>query len=110
MSSGRKYNIVAKSEQIAIGHNIKRLDAVAKVTGEAVYPGDIDLPHQLWMKIKFSDRAHARIISMDASEAEALDGVVDIYLPDLKYADEEPARRLSRAPARRPACASSISR
>ncbi|MHB9131067.1 MAG: radical SAM protein [Armatimonadota bacterium] len=27
-----------------------------------------------------------------------LDGIVDIYLPDLKYADDEPARRFSQAP------------
>lgn len=29
---------------------------------------------------------------------ELLDGVVDIYLPDMKYADREVSRRLSRAP------------
>lgn len=66
------------NQQFAVGKNIKRLDAVGKVTGETPYPGDIDLPDQLWMKIKFSDRAHARIVAIDTSEALAMHGVVDV--------------------------------
>ncbi|HSW10756.1 MAG TPA: radical SAM protein [Bacillota bacterium] len=33
-----------------------------------------------------------------AGALELLDGLVDIYLPDVKYADDESSRRLSRAP------------
>ena len=29
-----------------IGQSVTRLDARAKVTGEALYPGDINLPNQ----------------------------------------------------------------
>ncbi|MFN8420882.1 MAG: molybdopterin cofactor-binding domain-containing protein [Anaerolineae bacterium] len=61
-----------------VGQNVQRIDAVGKVTGETQYPGDIDLPGQLWMKIKFSDRVHARILSVDTSAAEALPGVVAV--------------------------------
>jgi CO/xanthine dehydrogenase Mo-binding subunit len=60
---------------ISIGRSVHRLDAVGKVTGETPYPGDIDMPGQLWMKMRFSDRPHARVISIDAHKAEALPGV-----------------------------------
>lgn len=62
-----------------IGESVKRIDAVGKVTGETPYPGDIDMPGQLWMKIRFSDRAHARITRLDTSAAEQHPGVVAVY-------------------------------
>jgi CO/xanthine dehydrogenase Mo-binding subunit len=68
-----------RQQNIAIGQSVRRLDGVGKVTGETPYPGDIDMPHQLWMKIKFSDRAHARIRSIDASAALALPGVHAVF-------------------------------
>ncbi len=37
-----------------IGHSLIRVDARGKVTGQAVYPGDINLPGQAWMKVLFS--------------------------------------------------------
>ena len=60
---------------ITIGQSIRRLDAHAKVVGEAPYPGDIDMDGQLWLKIRFSDRPHARVVAIDAQAAEALPGV-----------------------------------
>jgi len=68
-----------EKNSVSIGQNIKRTDAVAKVTGAAPYPGDIDMPDQLWMKIRFSDRPHARILSIDTSAAEALPGVHRVF-------------------------------
>jgi CO/xanthine dehydrogenase Mo-binding subunit len=62
----------------AIGQRATRIDAVGKVTGETLYPGDIDMEGQLWMKIRFSDRVHARITAIDTSEAEAYPGVVAV--------------------------------
>jgi CO/xanthine dehydrogenase Mo-binding subunit len=62
-----------------IGRNVHRLDAVGKVTGETPYPGDIDMEDQLWMKIRFSDRVHARITAIDTSQAEAYPGVVRVF-------------------------------
>ncbi|HEX2620112.1 MAG TPA: hypothetical protein VHL11_08190, partial [Phototrophicaceae bacterium] len=63
----------------AIGQAIKRTDAPGKVTGTAAYPADLDMDGQLWMKMRFSDRVHARILTMDTSAAEALPGVVAVY-------------------------------
>lgn len=70
---------MSKEQSIAIGQSIKRLDALGKVTGETPYPGDIDMDGQLWMKLRFSDRAHARVVKIDSSKAEALPGVVRIF-------------------------------
>ncbi|MBL8156608.1 MAG: molybdopterin-dependent oxidoreductase, partial [Anaerolineae bacterium] len=63
----------------AIGQNVHRLDALGKVTGETAYPGDINLPGQLWMKLRFSDRAHARVLNIDTTKAETLPGVIRIF-------------------------------
>lgn len=58
---------------------MRRMDAVGKVIGETPYPGDIDMENQLWMKIRFADHVHARVVSIDTSEAEAYPGVVAVY-------------------------------
>lgn len=62
-----------------ISESVKRIDARGKVTGETRYPGDIDIEGQLWMRIKFSERAHARVVKVDAAKAEALPGVVRVF-------------------------------
>jgi CO/xanthine dehydrogenase Mo-binding subunit len=70
---------VADEKTVFIGQSVKRIDSVGKVTGETPYPGDIDMDGQLWMKLRFSDRAHARILALDTTRAEALPGVVRIF-------------------------------
>lgn len=61
-----------------IGQSITRVDARAKVTGEAKYPGDNDLPGQLWVKVLFANRPHARITGIDTTKALRAPGVVTI--------------------------------
>lgn len=61
-----------------VGSSLQRRDARGKVTGETLYPGDLEAEGMLFMKILFSERAHARILSIDTSEAEAVPGVVRI--------------------------------
>ncbi|MCL4249274.1 MAG: xanthine dehydrogenase family protein molybdopterin-binding subunit [Anaerolineae bacterium] len=68
-----------KSRTIAIGQNMHRIDAHGKVTGETPYPGDFEMDGQLWMKIRFSDRAHARVLHIDTSKAVALPGVHGVF-------------------------------
>ncbi|HIC88425.1 MAG TPA: aldehyde oxidase, partial [Anaerolineae bacterium] len=63
----------------AVGSSIPRVDARDKVTGAARYPGDINLPNQLYMKILFAHRPHARILSIDTTAAEAAPGVVAVF-------------------------------
>ncbi len=70
---------MAKDQSFIIGKTIKRIDAQGKVTGVTPYPGDIDREGQLWMKILWSARSHARIVSIDTSKARALAGVIAIF-------------------------------
>ncbi len=58
-----------------IGKALPRVDGVAKLTGEARYTDDLQLPGMLVGKILRSPHAHARIRSIDTSRAEALEGV-----------------------------------
>ena len=62
-----------------IGKSVSRVDALAKVTGEALFPGDIDMPNQAHMKILFAGRPHAIIHRIDTSAAEALSGVLGVF-------------------------------
>ena len=62
----------------SIGQRLLRPDAVDKVTGRARFPGDLAMEGMLFVKVVFSDRAHARIVSIDTSEAERVPGVVAI--------------------------------
>ena len=62
-----------------LGQSITRVDARAKVTGEAKYPGDIDMPNQVWMKVLYANRPHARITKIDTSKALAVPGVIAIF-------------------------------
>jgi len=62
-----------------IGQPIQRVDGKEKVTGEALYPGDINLPGQVWMKILFSQRIHAVIKRIDTADAESLSGVLGVF-------------------------------
>ncbi|MGJ3238190.1 MAG: xanthine dehydrogenase family protein molybdopterin-binding subunit [Anaerolineae bacterium] len=70
---------MSDKETVIVGQSVKRIDAHGKVTGETAYPGDLDMPDQLWLKIKYSDRAHARVLAVDSTQALALDGVVAVF-------------------------------
>jgi CO/xanthine dehydrogenase Mo-binding subunit len=62
-----------------IGKSVQRVDARGKVIGETLYPGDINLPNQAYMKILFSGRPHAIVRSIDTSLADALPGVIATF-------------------------------
>lgn len=64
---------------MTIGHSIYRTDARGKVTGDALYPGDITPKALLHAKVLFSGQPHARMLAMDVSKAEAVPGVVAIF-------------------------------
>ncbi len=63
----------------AIGSSKTRLDARGKVTGETLYPGDLNYPNQAHAKVLFARRPHARITRLDTTQAEALPGVLAIF-------------------------------
>ena len=66
----------------SIGKNIPRVDAVAKVTGQARYVDDHFVPGLLHAKIFRSSIAHGLVKSLDISQAQAMPGVVAVVTFD----------------------------
>ncbi|MBB4002626.1 MAG: molybdopterin cofactor-binding domain-containing protein [Aurantimonas endophytica] len=58
-----------------IGNNVRRLDAPSKVSGALKYAGDTTMQDMLHMQVLRSPHPHARILSIDTSAAEAMEGV-----------------------------------
>ena len=58
-----------------VGTRPDRPDGLDKVTGRARYGADISASGMLWAAVVRSPHAHARIVKIDTSKAEALDGV-----------------------------------
>lgn len=63
------------SDFYAVGKSVKRIDALSKVTGEAVYTADVMLPGMLYGMVKRSPHLHARIVGINTQRAQALPGV-----------------------------------
>src|SRR5881409_3792878 len=70
-----------------VGTRTIRPDGVDKVTGRARFGADFNLPGQLIGRVLRSPHAHARIISIDTSRAEALPGVKAVITRD-DFADQ----------------------
>ncbi len=68
-------------EQLSVvGKSTPRIYALEKVTGKAKYGVDVELPGMLHVKVLRSKYPHARILSIDTSEAEKLPGVKAVEL------------------------------
>jgi xanthine dehydrogenase molybdenum-binding subunit len=77
-----------KENYAVIGKNPLRHDGTDKVTGRALYGADIRLPGMLYGAMLRSPHAHARILSIDTTRAEAYPGVRAVVtandLPDVE--------------------------
>lgn len=62
-----------------VGKSVQRIDTTDKVKGEALYPGDINMPDQAYMKILFANRPHAIVKAIHTEKAESLAGVLAVY-------------------------------
>lgn len=60
---------------VLVGNRIPRADAVEKVKGIAKFAAAIQLPRMLHARFLRSPHAHAKIISIDTTKAEAVPGV-----------------------------------
>ncbi|MGB2845680.1 MAG: molybdopterin cofactor-binding domain-containing protein, partial [Candidatus Aminicenantaceae bacterium] len=81
------------SEFTIVGTPVSRTDALEKVTGEAMFSGDIRLPGMLYAKILRPPAHGAKFISADTSGAEKIKDVRIVKKNDLiavlhKYPDE----------------------
>jgi len=61
-----------------VGKSLRKVDGFALVTGKPEFVADLQLPDTLHIKILGSPFAHARITSIDVTEAEAMPGVACI--------------------------------
>jgi len=77
-----------------VGQNFPRIDAIAKVTGEARYTCDLKFPGMLWGKILRSPYPHAKILNINTKKAERLVGVLAVIT-----AQDVPQNRFSFIPS-----------
>ena len=68
-----------KKDRSLIGKSITRQDGPVKATGRAKYSFDMNPPGLLWAKPAISPHAHAKLVSIDTSKAEALAGVKGVW-------------------------------
>ncbi|XP_057614584.1 aldehyde oxidase 4 isoform X2 [Chionomys nivalis] len=66
-------------QQDPVGHPVMHQSAIKHATGEAIFIDDMPpVDQELFLAVVTSTRAHAKITSLDASEALACPGVVDV--------------------------------
>ncbi len=58
-----------------VGESVRRPDGQAKARGTFAYSSDLNSPGMLWGATLRSPHPHARIVSIDASDARAMSGV-----------------------------------
>lgn len=63
---------------MTVGDNPVRRDARAKLTGHATYPADRTPADALYAKVVFTNQPHARLVSVDFSDARSIEGVVAV--------------------------------
>ncbi|MBC7097863.1 xanthine dehydrogenase family protein [Candidatus Bipolaricaulota bacterium] len=73
--------VLEKGTQV-VGQGARRLDAEAKVRGEARYADDLSFPGMLHVRAIRSEKPHARILGLDLSGVEAHPQVVCIVTPE----------------------------
>ncbi len=103
------------TKALHVGKSFPRVDAPGKVTGLVPYAGDVVMEDMLYMKIRFAERPHARVVRVDTREAAALPGVVAVFTAEdvpvneygLQYPDQpvlcgpvsqEGAERIAQSP------------
>lgn len=64
----------AQKEFSIIGKRTPRIDGYERVTGQAQYTGDIQLPAMLYARVMRSTVPHAKIVSIDTSKAKRCPG------------------------------------
>src|SRR5262247_2903001 len=75
-----------------VGTSVPRIDTLEKVLGSGKFAADLHLPGLLHGKLRLSEHAHARVLSIDTSEAERLPGVKAVLsawnTPEYRFGSE----------------------
>lgn len=64
------------------GRRLKRNEDPRLLTGQALFTDDVDLPNMGHVAFVRSPHAHARLLAIDTSAAEQLEGVIAVYTAD----------------------------
>ena len=67
-------------QRTLIGTRVTRVDAPAKVSGQAKYTYDVHRPGMLYGKVLRCPYAHAKVVSIDTSAAEKMPGVKAVHI------------------------------
>src|SRR3954463_15696622 len=70
---------VAEPSTTFVGQRLKRKEDPRLITGRAHYVDDLNPAGTMWCSFVRSTEAHARIVSIDKSEAERAPGVVAVF-------------------------------
>lgn len=83
-------------KQLSLGNLIPQLNSAKKVVGALEYAIDVNVEGISHARVLRSPHAHARILSIDTTEAEALDGVIAVCtakdlkgINKIKYIDQD---------------------
>ncbi len=99
MSEGSAVTSTSESAEAVPGGAVNRVEGVGKVTGQARYTADVDLPGLTFAVLVQSEIAHGTVTreSLEASTArvEALGGVLGVLTPLNCPALHQPPRELS---------------
>ena len=69
---------IEKGDDYGVGRRAFRVDVRDKVLGTGVYPDDVEMENMAHLSAVRSQYARARVLSIDADEAQAMDGVVGV--------------------------------
>ncbi len=66
-----------------VGSSLQRVDALAKVTGQARYPSDYSFPNMLHLKLVRSTKAHALLKTIHTHPCHGIDGIYCFTAKDI---------------------------
>ena len=84
MTTTQHHDSPITSEEVGgIGHRVRRVEDDRLIHGAGNFVDDIVLPGMLYMAMVRSELPHADIVSIDTSEADALEGIVAVVTGEL---------------------------
>src|SRR5205823_10796000 len=75
-------------QPVVVGTSLPRQDGPDKIAGRARYAGDQVSPGMLYARLVLSPYAHARILNIDTSLAQAMPGVVAVFTAETLGMDQ----------------------